>query len=719
MAKQSAIKKDKQDNKNSINNKSNVDNSFLKVHQQQLILFALTILNLVVYGRAIYFKFISFDDKSYVYDNLAVKLGLNSESIKWAFTTFTMGHWHPLTWLSYMFNTSAFGFSATSFHAINIAFHLINTVLIFLVLNRLTKQFWPTAFVTALFAVHPLNVEPVVWIAARKDLLATMFGLLTILSYQWYTEKISSISRYLIVILMYGLSVMSKSSMLSLPFLLLLLDYWPLNRLRLPEEGVSLIQWIKGLWPLVREKLPLFVIVAITLIIAIKAQGPGTVVLPEYLDKINREYPLSRSIKNSLRGLDNYCVYLVRAIWPVKLAAYYPYEPPPIFQALFGAGTFLVGFSLFIFANMRRFPYIFVGWFWFVGMLLPSSWLLQADRYTYLPLVGVFIMVAWAASEFITRKNINRKAVTAVALALIAVLSIVSWRQLSRWRDSITLYSYILSVTKDNLLVHYNMGLELSDLDRLDEAAKEFAETVALQPRYGSGYCGLGNVALRSNNTEEAIKFYRQAVEANQIPEAYYGLARALYIQGDVDQAIDNYKNAIDKRPQYAEAYSYLGVAQFSQGNQDEAMENFKKGLTFKPDSPELQFNYGNALLALKRYDEAIAFLNSVKQARPDIADVYNNLGIALTEKQQYAQAITNYQQAIKIKPEMAQYHFNYANPLVRAGRKAEAIKELKEALRLNANFGEAKIKLQELEKEMEHAEPVPDTDKSKKSDQK
>ena len=418
----------------------------------------LLVITFSVYWQIHTFDFIRFDDDQYVYGNPHVKTGVTMNNVIWAFTAFHSCNWHPLTWISHMIDCQFFGLNPGPHHVVNLAFHIINTLLLFLVFKKMTGGLWQSAFVAALFALHPLHVESVAWIAERKDVLSAFFWMLTIFVYEKYARR-PTVVRYFFVFLFFALGLMSKPMVVTLPFVLLLMDLWPLKRIRInhPPDGKSTHQ-INIMYRLILEKIPLFFLSAISSVITFYAQKSGQSVANLNL------IPIHTRIANSLVS---YATYIESMIWPTKLGVLYPYVFQQPVWKIMGACLIVIFISLLSVTTIRKIPYFFVGWLWYLGTLIPVIGLVQvgrqamADRYTYIPFIGLFIIFAWGMSDFYGKIQKSRIAFASSAMIIVTVLTIVTWKQIGYWKNSILLFEHTLAVTSDNYLIHNNLGLVL------------------------------------------------------------------------------------------------------------------------------------------------------------------------------------------------------------------------------------------------------------------
>jgi tetratricopeptide (TPR) repeat protein len=546
------------------------------------VIAGLSLLILLVFRQVGGHSFISFDDGSYVYENPHVLGGLSQEGIGWAFTTFDAANWHPLTWISHMTDVQLFGLDAGWHHRVNVLFHLANTTLLFLVLWRLTGGLWQSAFVGALFAVHPLHVESVAWVAERKDVLSTLFWLLTMGAYLGYVRR-PGVRRYLSVAVFLALGLMCKPMLVTLPFVLLLLDWWPLGRMS--QEGPpGSRQWRLSM-PMVflriREKLPLLALSAMSCIVTWMAQGKGKAV--SSLEVV----PLGFRVSNALVS---YVAYLRKAIWPASLAMFYPH--PSSLHADFpawevaGAVLFLGAVSFLVLREGERRPYLAAGWLWYLGTLVPVIGLVQvgtaalADRYTYVPLIGVFIAAAWGVAEMLSGWRWRRLALCLSGGAIVASLSWAAWIQAGYWRDNITLYSRAAAVTEKNWMAMTSLGAAYEVAGKPQEAIHYYREVLRIKPEYTHAWYNLGVVSDKLGRHQESIGYYREVLRIDpDYVDAWYNLGLASAKLGQFREAIGFFGETVRIKPDYALAWYNLGLASVKLGELREAIGYFRESL--------------------------------------------------------------------------------------------------------------------------------------------
>ena len=576
---------------------------------------ALAVATFAVYGQVISHQFISLDDDVYIRDNPMVAGGLTLKGIAWAFTSFQDSNWHPLTWLSHMVDSEIFGLNAGGPLLENALIHVSNTLLLFLFLRRVTGASWQSAIVAALFALHPLHVESVAWAVERKDTLSTFFGLLSLLAYVRYTEAASS-KRYALVALWLGLGLMTKPMLVTWPFVLLLLDYWPLRRLEWqPEDGIK--RFGKAWVPLFREKLPLFCLVAASMVVTYLAQSYGGTVRA----LVDASFPW-----RLVNALASYAKYLFLTFWPSGLGVYYPLSPAgvPAWQ-LAVAVVLLLAISAIALREARRRPYLITGWLWFLGTLVPVIGLVQvgvgpamADRYHYIPSIGLFIAIIFGLADLAIAWRIGRVSIAVVSTAVLLVFGSLTALQVSRWRDSMTLFERTLSVTSDNLVIHYNFGHFLGQQGKYDEAVPHFAEALRIKPDFFDALINMGVSLSEQGKSAEAISYYH----------------RALGVE-----------------PHNAKAHMQLALALVKQEKGDDALQEAYKALEFAPNDADIRTNLGLMLARRKELSEAATQLNEALRLNPNSAEAHNNLGLVFLMAGQPEKSPPHFSAALRLKP--------------------------------------------------------------------
>jgi tetratricopeptide (TPR) repeat protein len=588
--------------------------------------------------------FINYDDPAYVTENMHIRHGVTMAAIRWAFTTDYASNWHPLTWMSHMLDVQLFGLNPRRHHLVSLLFHIANTLLLFHVFNRMTKAPWKSAFVAALFALHPLHVESVAWVAERKDVLSTFFWMLTMAAYVRYVER-PSVVRYSTVLIFFAPGLMSKPMLVTLPFVLLLLDYWPLGRPFLLHSSPA------GLRRLFLEKVPLFVLSGLSCIVTYAVQKSGGAV------KSFEAFPFGARIANALVS---YVIYMGRAVWPIELSIFYPYPgPPPLWQVL-GAAAVLCAVTFAAVRLAKRFPPLLFGWLWFTGTLIPVIGIVQvgrqamADRYTYVPLVGLFVIVSWGAPSLLAGLRPDRplfkRALTAFsASALLFFLFIVTWMQAGCWNNSITLYDHALEVTSNNSEIYYNRGVVYKDAGDLTLAIADFDRAIEINPGRPEAYINRGLVYDKLGNPARAIADFDAAVRVNPGSSMAYNNRGIAYTRlGDHRQAISDFEKAVEADPNDPNPLFNLGHAQMDEGNYALAMETFGKLIKLDPDYAPAYANRGLAYDALGSEAKALEDFNRAIAIKPDDWRAYNARAAVCARLGYREQAAADLERAIK-----------------------------------------------------------------------
>jgi tetratricopeptide (TPR) repeat protein len=614
-----------------------------------LIFLFLIIAILVAYEPVRNNEFINYDDDVYVTENLNVQTGLTLKSVFWAIRTGETTNWHPLTWVSHLLDYEIYGLKASGHHLTNLLLHIINTIFLFLIINRITGTLWESGFIAALFALHPLNVESVAWVAERKTVLSTFFLMLTIWAYIAYVKR-PKLSRYLLIVFFFILGLLSKPMLVTLPFVMLLMDYWPLERFqfghlmgpdKLPatKTGNSRVQKTSILY-LILEKAPLFALsIGSSFLTILAAQNGGAIASLE-------EYPLGMRISNIIVS---YVSYICKMLWPHKLAVLYPYpEIIPLWQVL-GACLFLLCTSFLVIQAAQRRPYLLMGWLWYLGTLVPVIGLVQvgvqsmANRYAYVPLIGLFIIITLGVTDLLARWRHGRAIFVITASLLLFSLIILTRNQVYLWRNSITLFEHALKVTVNNSRIHNNLGFSLVRYGEIREGINHYTEALRIEPSYSV---------------------------------AHYNLGIALTMEGNIEDAIAHYTRALQINPNYAIAHNKLGILLARKEKHQEAITHFSEALRVKPDSVEPYINLANSLVAMGRVDESIAYYIEALHINDYHFGAHYNLGNALFRQGKIHEAITHYTRSLQIKPDFAEAHFNLGLASFRIGDRKSAIRQ-------------------------------------------
>jgi tetratricopeptide (TPR) repeat protein len=611
---------------------------------------ALLLINVFIYAGVGRFELVNWDDPTYITENTMVLRGLSWSTVWWALTTGHSPYWHPLTWMSHLVDVSLFGTDAGPYHVVNAVLHAANTLLLFELLRRTTNAVGRSAFVAAAFAVHPLHVESVAWVTERKDVLSTLFLLLTTLAYVAYTRR-PGWTRYAAVMLLFALALMSKPMVVTLPVVLLLLDVWPLAR--------------SNAKALVLEKIPLFALAL--------AAGVTTVIIQSRVGAMAGldALPLSTRLGNAAIG---YLAYPWKAIWPWPLAAFYPlFELTPV--RVGSAIAVLLAITWLAFRVRLRHPYAFVGWFWYVVTISPVIGFLQAgeqgmaDRFMYVPLIGLTIAIAWGVPAVFSRTGVSNRVLAPVAIAVIAVWAVASRAQAAHWENSLTLWQHAAAVTPRSYIAHENLGQALRERGRLDEALASYERALALAPAHSPGY-----VAVINNS-----------------------IGLVLTRQGNVAEARKRFAAAVLSDPAFGEARSNLGNALAAEGHAAEAVDQYREAIRLKPEYVEPRVGLGAALLQSGRAAEAAVHYREAIALDPTLAQAHNGLGGALATQGDAAGALREYEEALRLYPRLPTAHHNIALLYMKRGDAAEARRHLEAALAIDPQYEPARQALRML----------------------
>jgi hypothetical protein len=537
------------------------ENSFGSIFEAPTLFRSILIYLILVYATlnayvgVTSFDFINYDDRQYVTENSHVRNGLTGDNIRWALTATTVSNWHPLTWISHMADVQLYGMNPAGHHFTNVLFHITNAVMLLMLLTKMTGERWKSSFVAFLFALHPLHVESVAWIAERKDVLSTFFFLLTLLTYAGYSQR-KSWKQYLLSLFFFVCGLMSKPMLVTLPFVLMLLDYWPLERYVSAHAGEACSSMSTLFYRFLFEKIPFFILTGCSCIITYIAQKDG--------GSVGIVSPLYR-VKNACVS---YVTYICKMIYPHRLALLYPLPQTISIWKTAASAAFIAVVTAWCICNIRKKPWLAVGWFWYLGMLVPVIGFIQvgvqsmADRYTYIPLTGLFIMVAWEVPE-LTRNWCHRTKWLAIsATGIIIALGITTWEQVQYWKNSQTIFEHTLAVTFGNYVAHNNLGVTLLAQGKFDDASTQFSKAIRIRPRYFLPYYNLGMLNYYKGKMAKAIGYYQQSLHLNpKYAMTYYEMGRVFYSKNDIDNAIAYFKTALHLSPNLTDAQSMLHQA--------------------------------------------------------------------------------------------------------------------------------------------------------------
>ncbi len=660
------------------------------------IMLALAGVTLVLFRPVLGFQFLNYDDNVFVTENPMVLGGLTWGGVREAFLTAPADYWRPLSWVSHMLDVELFGLDAGAHHLTNVLIHALNSVLLFLALLRLTGRQWPSAIVAALFAWHPLHVESVAWIAERKDVLCATFWFLTLLAYERYARN-PSVKSYSMVLGCFILGLMSKPMIVTLPFALLLLDYWPLGRFRrkaTPGEPLART-WLRlGL-----EKLPMLLLAAAASVSAfLKARELGALYPTE-------TFPLGARITNSLVAYEE---YIERMFWPADLAILYPLPASWAVGRVIVAGAIVAFVTLAVVIWVKKRPFIAVGWLWFLGTLVPVIGLVQvgaqfiADRYTYIPLIGLFMAIVWTTDEILAARHSLRAPAIALVTVLLVACAAGTTMQLRYWRDNMSVFGHAVQVTSGNVIAHNNLGSELAREQRFEEAAHHYGEALRIgqgqwnEPwRVGDKIKILYNLALvrsEQGRRDEAASLYSRVLEENpNHAGAHVNLGNLLVDQGKLTNAIVHYETALRVQPRDADAHFNFANVLADLGRAAEAQQHYAAAVQFNPGHFRARYNLGNILAAQGKMTEAVTQFQAVVGLQPDYAPARFNLGAVLFQMNRAAEAAEQFQAGLKLDANSIEGHYNLAQSLVQLGRTNEAREHLEAARQLQATKAKQK----------------------------
>jgi tetratricopeptide (TPR) repeat protein len=633
--------------------------TFINVRPDILVCLFLVIAILFVYWQVRNFSFVNYDDHQYVTENRYVQDGLTLKSIAWAFTTVHMSNWHPLTWLSHMLDYQLYGMNPGQHHLTNVLFHILNTLLLFLVFRRMTGELWKSGFVAALFALHPLHAESVTWVAERKDVLSTFFWLLTMWCYARYVEH-SERDRYLLVVLFFILGLLAKPMLVTLPFILLLFDYWPLNRFQFGSSGDGSYSIQKSFnFGLIWEKIPLFLLSTASCVVTYFVQKSGGAV--NSLDAMKFNIRIANAILS-------YTNYIAKMIWPYKLAVLYPYPEVIPFWEVTGACLVLVFISLLSIGLIKKSPYFAVGWCWFLGAFVPVIGLVQvglqamADRYTYVPLIGLSIIIAWGAPDILAGLRHKRIIFAIFTIFVILAIMIFTWFQVSRWKNSITLFKNAVDVTKNNYVAHHKLGEALAIQGETDKAIRHYSEALRIKPDFIAPHLNLGVTLRETGKLNEAIEHFSSVLRLkSDSAEAHYELGITLEKKGNIDGAEKHYIKALRIKPDYAKAHNNLGIVLAFRKKDKEALYHFVEALRIDSGYAGAYYNLGKIYANQVKIENAILYYRKALHYSPNMTQALYSLSWILATYED--ERIRNGEEAVKLAVKLCNI-IGYNQPL-------------------------------------------------------
>ena len=610
--------------------------SFTPQRQRLTIYIILAAVTAAVYWQVHDFAFINFDDVIYITENPMIQSGISMNGLYWAFGSKYFGLWNPLVWLSLMADYQLYGLNAGGYHITNLILHILSTLLLFWLFNRMTGAVWKSAFVAAFFALHPLHVESVAWVSERKDVLSAFFWMLTLCLYVYYTEK-PVIQRYLLIVFSFVLALLSKPMVITLPVIMILLDYWPLGRFASQKGNLFL-------WQL-KEKLPFFVLSIVFSIITISAQYKT--------GGRDLQFSLASRVSNALVS---FMIYLEKTFWPHHLAVFYPFSAEISTMRIISAVILMSAVTAVTMTAIKRFPALFTGWAWFtitialVIGIIPIGDFAMADRYHYLPSIGIAIMLAWGIPYFIKNGQIRKNILLPAGIMVLAVMAFFSWRQCGYWENNHKLLNHALKVTRNNYLAHINFGSVLLTEGKIHEAIYHYNSANQIMPN---------NIMVYNNRGK-----------------AYAGLGR-------YESAIQDFGEAIRLKPDHTDSYYNRGIIYHQLGRHQLAVQDFTETIRIQPDNSLAYFNRGNAYINLGRHQQAIDDFSKVILLKPDYADAYNNRAFIYLSQRRYQEAIGDYSRAITLKPDYADAYNNRAFVYLNQGDMVSGCRDAKKACEL------------------------------------
>lgn len=659
-----------------MNYASNIRKELFVTRSDTLVCFFLVLATVIVYWPVQNYGFTLFDDTLYVSENSNVKNGLTYKSFQWAFSFENKNktYWHPLTWLSHMLDCEIYGLKPGKHHTTNLIFHILSTLLLFLVLKRMTGAIWQSAFVASLFALHPLNVNSVAWIAERKNVLSTFFWMLTMWVYAWYCER-PKFFRYVLLLLSLALGLLSKPVLVTLPCVFILLDFWPLKRIRLicntmsinklskinliPEKVLGRYHFPPILYMSIIEKLPLFILCFITIYLSSLSQHKELAIVS--FDSI----PLMLRLENAIVS---YVVYIMKMIWPINLAVFYPFpDSIPLWETL-SALLILLAITVSAIKTYKNYPYFLIGWLWYLGTLVPMIGLIQAglwpamaNRFTYIPLIGLFIIISWGGAALWCNRWGLKTGLIGLAAAILVILTLITHYYVQQWQNDIDLFQKAIDVESKNQVAHNNLGLAYMSHNEYQKAFKHISQAIKIHPGDALAHNNMGFLLFKQGEIDRAIKYYNNAIYLDpDFKKAHANLALAFSTKNRPDEAIEHYKTALAIDPNYAEAHLNLGILLGGQGKLDEAIKHLRTVLELNSDySAQASYNLGNLFRNIRNDNKAIFYYKDALRINPKFAEAHNNLGIAYAKKGINNAALFHFQKALQISPQNEDFKKN------------------------------------------------------------
>ena len=626
----------------------------------------LCIATLWVFSNVTHFEFVYFDDPEYITQNYRLFTGINFKSLKWAFTTTLGNNWHPLTWLTHLFDYQLYGLDAGGHHLTNLFLHLANTLLLYFFIRKISADTYKSILIAGLFALHPLHVESVAWVSERKDVLSTFFWISALLAYLYYVKK-PGWPRYLIIMICLVFSLLAKPMAVTLPLILLLLDFWPLMRFKI-DQNPSFRQVISANLKLFLEKIPLFIPILPVILIIIQIENVQPLEI----------YPFSDRVANAILS---YLIYIEKFIWPAKLAFFYPYpQDLPIRKIAASSIAMILGLLLSL-RFKTRFPFLFVGFFWYFVTMLPVIGLVQvgaqsmADRYTYIPHIGLYLMVSYGIFSFFERFPNGKHAALALSIVWLVLLARSAIIQTGYWENSFTLFRHAIHVTPNNYVAHNNLGLVLHAQERWQEAEHHYQQALNIKPAYPEALNNLGVIADKRGDTRQAYHWFKRTLKINGNHfKARNNLAALLLKTGKIDEAIHAYQAILESKPDYAKAHSNLGAAFYLKQDPYTAGTHYQRALELDPNDAKIQMNYGIILRSQNKPSEAQTQFTKAIQLDPSNSIAYLYLGDILLIAGKVDEAASALKRSVQINARNAQAQYRLGDALLRKGDISTAI---------------------------------------------
>jgi protein O-mannosyl-transferase len=655
------------------------------------ILAGLAVLTLAVFGQVAGYGFLNYDDNVYVTENPNVLAGLTGAGLHSALFEAHNAGWNPLAIVSHMLDVQVFGLRPGFHHLHSLLLHLANTLLLYLVMRRMTGARWKSAAVAALFAVHPLHVEPVAWISSRKDVLSTLFWLLTMWSYALYAER-GRFKDYMLAMVWLCLGLMAKPMLVTVPCVLMLLDYWPLGRYGGADTRADMGRRAGMLF---LEKVPLFALVAVVSAITFMAQRGGGAV------RTLTEVPFTGRLANVCMA---YTAYVTDAIWPSHLAIYYPLPDTGMTPWHVSSALLLVGATVAVLADRKRGPYLPVGWLWYLGTLVPVIGIVQigsaarADRFTYVPLIGLCIVAVWGCDDIAKRLRVSNRTAGLIAAAVVLAYAGAAAFQMRYWRSSEAVFSHALQVTSGNAVAHNNLGVALQEGGHPDAAREHFEAALQITPDFIDAHNNLGVLLAESGETDAAANHYRAVLALDpQAVDARINLGNAMLAEDRLDEAIAYYADALKYAPQDLQGHYNLGLAFQRQGQYEAAAVQFREVVALRQDHADGHVSLANALLMQGKPEEALPLAETAVQLDPGHANAYYNLGLAFMLLGKVREGAGALRKTVELDPNHADAHYNLAVALAQLDDLAGAAHHFEETLRINPGNAQARQNLEQL----------------------